>query len=154
MSRKSTQKGSALVIVIFVIVLLGFLATSLSRTSWSDNDSNTRVVLGTQAWLLSHSVNEYVMTQFYPDLDPRASSAVASVCSSNGLQPGGGIFTVASSMVDEASMNCSLELVQCSSRGELDGFVFYVLESSVICGSGVSQVQRNQEVWVRELIYE
>ncbi|MEZ8321795.1 MSHA biogenesis protein MshP, partial [Vibrio splendidus] len=66
MSRKSTQKGSALIMVIFVIVVLGFLATSLSRTSWSDNDSNTRVVLGTQAWLLSHSVNEYVMTQFYP----------------------------------------------------------------------------------------
>ncbi|OEF00932.1 MSHA biogenesis protein MshP [Vibrio crassostreae 9ZC13] len=150
MSRKSTQKGSALVIVIFVIVVLGFLATSLSRTSWSDNDSNTRVVLGTQAWLLSHSVNEYVMTQFYPDPDPQASSAVASVCSSNALQPGGGIYTVASSMVDAASVNCSLERVQCSNRGELDGFVFYVLESSVICGSGVSQVQRNQELWVKE----
>ncbi|WP_299126709.1 MSHA biogenesis protein MshP [uncultured Vibrio sp.] len=150
MSRKASQRGSALVMVIFVIVVLGFLATSLSRTSWSDNDSNTRVVLGTQAWLLSHSVNEYVMTQFYPDPDPQASSAVASVCSGNDLQPGGGVFTAASSMVDEASMNCSLELMQCSSRGELDGFIFYVLESSVVCGSGVSQVQRNQEVWVRE----
>ncbi|MFA0268019.1 MSHA biogenesis protein MshP [Vibrio cyclitrophicus] len=150
MSLKSAQKGSALIMVIFVIVVLGFLATSLGRTSWSDNDSNTRVVLGTQAWLLSHSVNEYVMTQFYPDPDPQASSAVASVCSSNDLQPGGGIFTVASSMVDATSMNCSLNLVQCSSRGELDDFVFYVLESSVVCGSGVSQVQRNQELWVRE----
>ncbi|UWZ97811.1 MSHA biogenesis protein MshP [Vibrio splendidus] len=150
MSRKLTQKGSALVIVIFVIVVLGFLATSLSRTSWSDNDSNTRVVLGTQAWLLSHSVNEYVMTQFYPDPDPLAASNVAGVCNSNDLLPGGGIFTVASSMVDAASMNCSLELMQCSNRGELDGFVFYILESSVICGSGVSRVQRNQEVWVKE----
>ncbi|MFM2641360.1 MSHA biogenesis protein MshP [Vibrio chagasii] len=150
MSRKTSQRGSALVMVIFVIVVLGFLATSLSRTSWSDNDSNTRVVLGTQAWLLSHSVNEYVMTQFYPDPDPQASSAVASVCSGHDLQPGGGIHTVASSLVDTASVNCSLERVQCSNRGELDGFVFYVLESSVICGSGVSQVQRNQELWVRE----
>ncbi|MEZ9417315.1 MSHA biogenesis protein MshP, partial [Vibrio sp. 10N.286.49.E1] len=77
-------------------------------------------------------------------------SAVASVCSSNDLQPGGEIFTVASSMVDTASMNCSLELMQCSHRGELDGFVFYILESSVICGSGVSQVERNQELWVKE----
>ena len=150
MSRKSTQKGSALVIVIFVIVLLGFLATSLSRTSWSDNDSNTRVVLGTQAWLLSHSVNEYVMTQFYPAPEPQASSAVGRVCNSSDLQPGGGFFAVASSIVDSASISCSLELIQCSSRGELDGSVFYVLESSVICGSGVSQVQRNQELWVRE----
>ena len=150
MSRKSTQKGSALIMVIFVIVVLGFLATSLSRTSWSDNDSNTRTVLGTQAWLLSHSVNEYVMTQFYPDPDPQSSSSVASVCNSSDLDLGGGVFTVASSMVDEASMSCSLNLLQCSSRGELDGFVFYVLESSVICGSGVSEVQRNQELWVKE----
>ncbi|WP_454441251.1 MSHA biogenesis protein MshP [Vibrio bathopelagicus] len=150
MSRKSNQKGSALIIVIFIIVVLGFLATSLSRTSWSDNDSNIRVVLGTQAWLLSHSVNEYVMTQFYPAPDPKASSDVASVCNSSDLHPGGGIFAVASSIVDSASISCSLELLQCSNRGELDGFVFYVLESSVICGSGVSQVQRNQEVWVRE----
>lgn len=150
MSRKISQRGSALVMVIFVIVVLGFLATSLSRTSWSDNDSNTRVVLGSQAWLLSHSVNEYVMTQFYPDPDPAASSAVASVCNSNDLQPGGGIFAVASSMVNIAPVNCSLDRIQCSNRGELDGFVFYVLESSVICGSGVSQVQRNQELWVKE----
>ncbi|MCY9829091.1 MSHA biogenesis protein MshP [Vibrio chagasii] len=150
MFRKSLQKGSALIMVIFVIVVLGFLATSLSRTSWSDSDSNTRVVLGTQAWLLSHSVNEYVMTQFYPDPDPAASSAVASVCLSHDVQPGGEVFTVASSMVDTASVNCSLERVQCSSRGELDGFVFYVLESSVICGSGVSKVERNQELWVKE----
>ncbi|MFS1947062.1 MSHA biogenesis protein MshP [Vibrio lentus] len=150
MSRKSNQKGSALVIVIFVIVVLGFLATSLSRTGWSDNDSNTRVVLGTQAWLLSHSVNEYVMTQFYPAPEPQASSAVGRVCNSSDLQPGGRFFAVASSIVDSASISCSLELLQCSSRGELDGSVFYVLESSVICGSGLSQVQRNQELWVRE----
>lgn len=150
MSRKLSQKGSALIIVIFVIVVLGFLATSLSRTSWSDSDSNTRVLLGTQAWLLSHSVNEYVMTQFYPDPDLQASSAVATVCNSNDLEPGGSIFTVASSMVAESPMNCSLNQLQCSNRGELDGFVFYVLESSVICGSGVSEVQRNQELWVKE----
>lgn len=147
MSRKSTQKGSALVIVIFVIVVLGFLATSLSRTSWSDNDSNTRVVLGTQAWLLSHSVNEYVMTQFYPDPDPQASSAVASVCTDPMPGP---VITVANAIVVESPMNCSLHQLQCSSRGELDGLVFYVLESSVVCGSGISQVQRNQEVWVKE----
>ncbi len=147
MSRKSTQKGSALVIVIFVIVVLGFLATSLSRTSWSDNDSNTRVVLGTQAWLLSHSVNEYVMTQFYPDPDPAASSAVSAVCTK--LEPLG-VVSEAKSLISRVPMNCSLSSLECSSRGELGGLVFYVLESSVICGSGVSQVQRNQQVWVRE----
>ncbi|WP_192889882.1 MSHA biogenesis protein MshP [Vibrio bathopelagicus] len=147
MSRKLSQKGSALIIVIFVIVVLGFLATSLSRTSWSDNDSNTRVVLGTQAWLLSHSVNEYVMTQFYPDPDPQSSSAISTVCT----EPiPSAVANVAGSIVSESSMNCSLSSLQCGRRGRLDGFVFYVLESSVVCGSGVSEVQRNQELWVKE----
>ncbi|WP_299685736.1 MSHA biogenesis protein MshP [uncultured Vibrio sp.] len=148
MSRNSSQNGSALIIVIFVIVVLGFLATSLSRTSWSDNDSNTRTLLGTQAWLLSHSVNEYVLTQFYPD--PQLPSEVAAVCNGNQLNVGGSIYTVASSMVDQAAMSCSLHQLQCSSRGELEGVFFYVLESSVVCGSEVNQVQRNQEVWVKE----
>ncbi|MDN3617787.1 MSHA biogenesis protein MshP [Vibrio gallaecicus] len=147
MSRKSNQEGSMLIIVIFIIVVLGFLAASLSRTSWSDNDSNTRTVLGTQAWLLSHSVNEYVMTQFYPDPDPLSSSAVPTVCTDP--MPGA-VITVANAIVTESAMNCSLNQLQCSSRGELDDLVFYVLESSVVCGSGISQVQRNQEVWVRE----
>lgn len=147
MSRKSNQEGSMLIIVIFIIVVLGFLAASLSRTSWSDNDSNTRTVLGTQAWLLSHSVNEYVMTQFYPDPDPLSSSAVSTVCTDPMPGP---VITVANAIVAESPMNCSLNQLQCSSRGELDGLVFYVLESSVVCGSGISQVQRNQEVWVRE----
>ena len=147
MSRKSNQEGSMLIIVIFIIVILGFLATSLSRTSWSDNDSNTRTVLGTQAWLLSHSVNEYVMTQFYPSLDPLASSAVSAACTN--LEPLG-VVSEAKSLISRVPMNCSLNSLKCSNRGELGGFVFYVLESSVICGSGISQVQRNQEVWVRE----
>ncbi|NOH96441.1 MSHA biogenesis protein MshP [Vibrio sp. 99-70-13A1] len=147
MSRKSNQEGGMLIIVIFIIVVLGFLATSLSRTSWSDNDSNTRTVLGTQAWLLSHSVNEYVMTQFYPNPDPLASSAVSTVCVSP-MSPG--VVLEANSLVARSPMNCSLDSLACSNRGELDGLVFYVLESSVICGSGISTVQRNQEVWVKE----
>ncbi|MFA0053869.1 MULTISPECIES: MSHA biogenesis protein MshP [Vibrio] len=147
MSRSYQQRGSALIIVIFVIIIVGFLATSLTRTSWSTHDTNTRSVMGTQAWLLSHSVNEFVMTQFYPELDPAASSAVSAICTN--LEPLG-LVSEANSLISRVPMNCSLNSLECSSRGELDGSVFYVLESSVICGSGVSQVQRNQEVWVRE----
>ncbi len=147
MSLNYQQRGSALVIVIFVIVIVGFLATSLTRTSWSTHDTNARSVLGTQAWLLSHSVNEYVMTQFYPSLDPLASSAVSTICVSP-MSPQ--VVSEANSLISRVPMNCSLNSLECSSRGELGGLVFYVLESSVICGSGVSQVQRNQEVWVKE----
>lgn len=147
MSRSYQQRGSALIIVIFVIVIVGFLATSLTRTSWSTHDTNTRSVMGTQAWLLSHSVNEYVMTQFYPDPDPAASSAVSALCKEK-MSPD--INNFAKSLVESAMVSCELHRLECESRGQLGGMSFYILESSVICGSGVSQVQRNQEVWVRE----
>ncbi|MBE8575626.1 MSHA biogenesis protein MshP [Vibrio sp. OPT18] len=147
MSLSYQQRGSALIIVIFVIVIVGFLATSLTRTSWSTHDTTTRSVMGTQAWLLSHSVNEYVMTQFYPDPDPTASSAVSSLCKEE-MSPD--INNFAETLVESATVSCELHRLECESRGQLAGMSFYILESSVVCGSGVSQVERNQELWVKE----
>lgn len=147
MSHSYQQRGSALVIVIFVIVIVGFLATSLTRTSWSTHDANTRSVMGTQAWLLSHSVNEYVMTQFYPDPDPAASSAVSALCKEK-MTPD--INNFANSLVESATVSCELHRLECENRGQLNDMSFYVLESSVICGTEDNRVQRNQEVWVRE----
>lgn len=51
--RKSFQQGSVLVVAVFVIVVMGFLATSLVQVQWSNHDTLTRKQLGTQAWLLS-----------------------------------------------------------------------------------------------------
>ncbi|MDK9737653.1 MSHA biogenesis protein MshP [Vibrio sp. D404a] len=147
MSHSYQQRGSALVIVIFVIVIVGFLATSLTRTSWSTHDTNTRSVMGTQAWLLSHSVNEYVMTQFYPDPDPASSSAVTTLCSTP--MPTN-ISNFARTLVESAPVSCELHRLECENRGRLNDMNFYVLESSVICGTGVNRVQRNQQIWVRE----
>lgn len=147
MSRNYQQRGSALIIVIFVIVIVGFLATSLTRTSWSTHDTNTRSVLGTQAWLLSHSVNEYIMTEFYPSLDPLASSAVSTLCAAP--MPTA-IRDFANDLVEQSVMSCHISNLDCDNRGELNGLNFYVLESSVICGTGLNQVQRNQQVWVRD----
>ncbi|UTT85696.1 MSHA biogenesis protein MshP [Vibrio pelagius] len=141
------QCGSALVIVIFVIVIVGFLATSLTRTNWSTHDANTRSVMGTQAWLLSHSVNEYVLTQFYPNPDPTASSAVSTLCKEN-MTPT--INNFAESLVESATISCELHRLECENRGRLNDMNFYILESSVICGTGDNRVQRNQQVWVRE----
>lgn len=147
MSRNYQQRGSALIIVIFVIVIVGFLATSLTRTSWSTHDTNTRSVMGTQAWLLSHSVNEYVMTQFYPEPDPAASSAVSALCATPMPVD---ISNFAESLVESATVSCELHRLECESRGRLNDMNFYVLESSVICGTGGNRAQRNQQVWVRE----
>lgn len=138
---KSSQQGSVLVVAIFVIVVMGFLATSLVQVQWSNNDTLTRKQLGTQAWVLAHSANEWALTQVYPlTVSPAVSTSVSTVCSNlNSNQVSSGMSTI-----------CTVDELTCSQIGVLDGVGFFKIESTAICGSGINQVQRIQEVWVRE----
>ncbi|MEZ8021789.1 MSHA biogenesis protein MshP [Vibrio sp. 1F255] len=138
---KSSQKGSVLVVAIFVIVVMGFLATSLVQVQWSNHDTLTRKQLGTQAWLLAHSANEWALTQVYPlTVSPAVSTSVSTVCGNlNSNQVSSGMSTI-----------CTVDELTCSQIGVLDGVGFFKIESTAICGSGINQVQRIQEVWVRE----
>lgn len=138
---KSSQQGSVLVVAVFVIVVMGFLATSLVQVQWSNHDTLTRKQLGTQAWLLAHSANEWALTQVYPlTVSPAVSTSVSTVCSTlNANQVSSGMSTI-----------CTVDQLTCSQIGVLDDVGFFKIESTAICGSGINQVQRIQEVWVRE----
>lgn len=139
--RKSSQQGSVLVVAVFVIVVMGFLATSLVQVQWSNHDTLTRKQLGTQAWLLAHSANEWALTQVYPlTVSPAVSTSVSTVCNTlNANQVSGGMSTI-----------CTVDELTCRQIGVLDGVGFFKIESTAICGSGINQVQRIQEVWVKE----
>ncbi|CAH6873782.1 MSHA biogenesis protein MshP [Vibrio chagasii] len=138
---KSSQQGSVLVVAVFVIVVMGFLATSLVQVQWSNHDTLTRKQLGTQAWLLAHSANEWALTQVYPlTVSPAVSTSVSTVCSNLNSNP------VSSGM----STICTVDQLTCRQIGVLDGVGFFKIESTAICGSGINQVQRVQEVWVKE----
>ena len=139
--RKSTQQGSVLVVAVFVIVVMGFLATSLMQVQWSNHDTLTRKQLGSQAWFLAHSANEWALTQVYPIIvSPAVSTSVSTLCSSlNAKQVSSGMSTI-----------CSIEQLTCREIGMLDGVGFFKIESTAICGSGINQVQRIQEVWLRD----
>lgn len=138
---KSSQQGSVLVVAVFVIVVMGFLAASLVQVQWSNHDTLTRKQLGTQAWLLAHSANEWALTQVYPlTVSPAVSTSVSTVCSNlNSSQVSSGMSTI-----------CTVDQLTCRQIGVLDGVGFFKIESTAICGSGVNQVQRIQEVWVKE----
>ncbi|MCY9866074.1 MSHA biogenesis protein MshP [Vibrio coralliirubri] len=138
---KSSQQGSVLVVAVFVIVVMGFLATSLVQVQWSNHDTLTRKQLGTQAWLLAHSANEWALTQVYPlTVSPAVSTSVSTVCSNlNSNQVSSGMSTI-----------CTVNQLTCRQIGVLDGVGFFKIESTAVCGSGINQVQRIQEVWVKE----
>ncbi|WP_373938169.1 MSHA biogenesis protein MshP [Vibrio kanaloae] len=139
--RKSSQQGSVLIVAVFVIVVMGFLATSLVQVQWSNHDTLTRKQLGTQAWLLAHSANEWALTQVYPlTVSPAVSTSVSAACGNlNSNQVSSGMSTI-----------CTVGKLTCSQIGTLDSVGFFKIESTAICGSGINQVQRIQEVWVRE----
>ncbi len=65
MFLKKRQVGSLYIVVIFVLVVMGFLATTLNRIEWSNHDAHTKDVIGTQAALLAHSAIEQALIQVY-----------------------------------------------------------------------------------------
>jgi len=85
MSHRRNSSGNVLIIVLFVIIVMGYLASSLMKVTWSNQSGLTREFLGTKAWFVAQSEAE-------------------------------SLFRV---------------------------------QATAICGSGVSQVQRQQEIWVR-----
>ncbi|MCK6262271.1 MSHA biogenesis protein MshP [Vibrio sp. ZSDE26] len=141
--RRHKQSGSVYIIAIFVLVVMGFLGAALAKIEWSNSDALTRDALGTQAWLLSHSANELVLTYMYP---LNASAAVSSICT----DPIPAAVQNSLSALASKHANCSDITTTCSSIGSLDDESFYKVESSTICGTGINYVQRMQEVWVKE----
>ena len=142
----SQQKGNVLIVTLFVIIVMGYLAASLMKVTWSNQSGLTREFLGTKAWFAAQSSNDWLLTQFFPLGE---SAAVASVCDS--LKAG--TLTIDNGLVDKA---CKIDKLDCENAGKLPGEVdgeeveLYVVKSVAICGSGLSQVQRQQEVWVKD----
>lgn len=64
--NRQSQQGSVIMIAIFVIVVMGFLAAALSRIEWSNQDILSRELLGNKAYFAAHSVNEAALNTIYP----------------------------------------------------------------------------------------
>ncbi len=146
-SEKSKQRGNVLVVVLFVIIVLGYLAGSLARISWSNQSATTKEFLGTKAWFAVQSANEWALTQLYP-LQDRAefTQSIQWLCENrvDGVAP-----TIAT------AEGCQMQAMKCAlvgefNAGESDAESLFKVQATAVCGSGLSQVQRQQEVWVRE----
>ncbi|CAK4069674.1 hypothetical protein [Vibrio sp. 16] len=142
MCHKNNQRGSLYIVVVFVLVVMGFLATSLSRIEWSNSDTHTKDIIGLQASLLAFSANERVLRDIYPPRGALTDSFdVSSACNA-----ADGTVVIVPSRV-----NCAAVEISCSARGGVlaDGQQMYVLSSSAECGTGINLMQRRQEVWLR-----
>ena len=144
MFRKRNQQGNVLIVVLFVIIVMGYLAASLMRISWSNQSGLTREFLGTKAWFVAQSANEWALTKLYPI--GGTSKSVSTLCSDvdRGTPP-----NIAK------TPGCEIKSMTCAFIGEFnsgasDAVSLFKVQAKATCGSGLSQVQRQQEVWVRE----
>ncbi|MZI92725.1 MSHA biogenesis protein MshP [Vibrio sp. CAIM 722] len=136
------QSGNLYIVAIFVIIVMGLLASALTRMEWSNQDSISRELIGNKAWYAAHSINERALTTMYP---LNTSSDVASACSTWNANSSAGADVMAS------IPNCQWTST-CANEGTLsiNSTTYYRIETTVICGSGNFQVQRVQDVWIKE----
>lgn len=140
-NRRHKQSGSMLIIAIFTLVVLGGLAAVMSRIEWSTSDTHTREFMSAQAWMLASSANEWALTQFYP---LNGNFNLKDTCTDGANPVNGATYQrIAQDVCEAVSMSCR-------SAGELEGNELFVVTATATCGTGAFQVQRRQEVWVRE----
>ncbi|MCW8330429.1 MSHA biogenesis protein MshP [Photobacterium sp. SDRW27] len=137
-NSRCKQRGGALIVSIFVIVVMSVMAAAMIRIDWSSQDTTTKEVLGTRAWFLAHSGNEMMLSQLFP---VGVSAAVATACVNNTA------FTPAKNYNCTATVSCTPSTV---SRAGSTIAMFY-LESTATCGSGNLQVSRTQETWAKDI---
>lgn len=134
----SKQRGSALMVAVFVMTVMAVMAAAMIRIDWSGQTTTTREVLATRAWFAAHSGNEYLLSRLFP---LGQSTADASVCQG---QPIRGL--------DAALFQCRSLTLRCETfEVGTTPYQQYYLTATATCGSGEMAVTRTQETWAREL---
>ncbi|USD65013.1 MSHA biogenesis protein MshP [Vibrio sp. SCSIO 43136] len=149
MSLKKNQSGSVLIVSIFVIVVMGMLGLTLTRLEWSNQDTLTREVLGTQAWFAANSGSEWGLVTLYPLNGDSAISDLSDRCSDGVGNFSAKAVSAAASIIADIPQCQRLEIA-CDEIGSGD-LTFFKITSTAVCGSQDFEVQREQEVWARGL---
>lgn len=153
-SSKKAQSGSVLIVVIFVIVVMGLLAGTMARLEWSNQDTQSREVMGTRAWFMAHSANEWAMTQLFP-LGETGEDLISleGNCSSLSVLPADYFAN------DTEYQHCRVESLTCTPQTITDQdestikYGFFKVSAKASCGDedGLFRVERAQDIVVTAL---
>ncbi|GEA52485.1 MSHA biogenesis protein MshP [Vibrio inusitatus NBRC 102082] len=144
----SKQQGNVYIIAIFVIVVLGMLTLNLTRIAWSNQDTLTREVLGTQASLLAQSGNEWALTHLFPLNEADDFASLKGRCGSLGTSA----VDAANALVANSDIPCSSPIISCEVSPENipDDLKHLKVTTRAKCNeSNVFEVEREETVWVR-----
>lgn len=65
-NKKELQRGSSLIVAVFLIVVFAILSLGITQTISSSTDQNINEILGTRALLAAESGNEIALQQLFP----------------------------------------------------------------------------------------
>ncbi|MGY5452044.1 MSHA biogenesis protein MshP [Agarivorans sp. MS3-6] len=134
------QRGSALVIAIFVIVVMALISAGLTVMFQDTSRNAAWDVLGSRANLAANSGLEQALSELFP---LNAAADAKGLCSN---------VSGASTLNGDGFANCRVS-VTCNSNdiSQLDAR-FFELEATGSCGSGEVIVQRIQRVQARSAL--
>ena len=136
----SRQRGSALVVSLFIITVMGAFAAAMIRIDWSGQDTTTREVFSTRAWYAAHSGNEIVLSKLFP-LGQTTSAPQACDQTYD--------FSQQAEVFSCQTLQVSCKTHRYKENGQPANK--YQLESTATCGTGQFTTTRIQEVWAKDL---
>lgn len=146
-SSISPQKGSTLVIAVFISVVMLLLVAALSKLLIASSESISYEVQGTRSFYAAQSGIEYALTELFP----LASATLATSCPSS-LQNAEDVdlTQVATITFNTAGLqNCSAHISCQAKVNALDEVTHFGLISVGQCGKDEVQASRTieMEVW-------
>ncbi|MCS4308891.1 MSHA biogenesis protein MshP [Rheinheimera pacifica] len=129
------QRGSALVIAVFVIVVMLALAAALSRLLISSSETVVYEVQGTRALFAAQSGLEIALTQLFP---------------LNGAAAGCGAVTASRSFNADSLQSCNVS-ISCTpfTTAAPESITLFKLSSTASCEAGGFQTRRTVQIEVR-----
>ncbi|RCU49835.1 hypothetical protein DU002_09365 [Corallincola holothuriorum] len=150
----SRQRGSALLLALFIIVVLFVLGAGMIRLLGSSSESVTFEVYGVRAMQAAQTGVERVLTTLFPagGLDQHCDGTPTSPLLDDSFSSSG---TTALNLAGITGLaNCASVVVECSDRKHL-GVTYYYLVSTATCtvggGSTALVMSRQVEVEAKSL---
>jgi len=131
------QKGSAIVVAIFVIVIMALLASALVRMQNSSSEAIVYEVMGTRAYSAAQTGIQWQLTEIFP-----LNTATVTLCSDNIIEPD--ISNVS------GLENCWFEIT-CNSAINHDGVQYYNVKSTGSCHVAGIETSRTIQVEARSI---
>jgi len=131
------QKGSAIVIAIFVIVVMALLGAGLVKILASSAESVAYEVIGTRAYAAAQTGAQWQLLEIFPhDTDTRTA------CQSTITEP---------DLSNVEGLEYCAATVTCNDDGEFDGTTYYIITSTGQCSFGGVITSRTVEIEARSL---